>query len=106
VSELTFSPSLLPTNFTLLPSFTKPIKEEVKAYTFAHWHEFEGMEWFTPGFIAQIPDEFIPSRNLQQLNDAAVAEGKKEREKRKPTSLSSMKEVVITLTTFDTVSDV
>jgi len=64
------------------------------------------MDWFTPGLISQIPDEFIPSRNLQQLNNAAVAEGKKEREKLQPTTISSMKEIVITLTTVDTMTDV
>ena len=47
----------------------------MKAYTFAHWHEFEGMVWFTPEFIAQIPDEFIPGRALQQLNEAAIEAG-------------------------------
>ena len=64
------------------------------------------MDWFTPGLISQIPDEFIPSRNLQQLNNAAVAEGKTEREKLQPTTISSMKEVVITLTTVDTMTDI
>jgi len=29
-----------------LPQF-QPIKEEVKAYTSEHWHEFLGMDWFT-----------------------------------------------------------
>jgi hypothetical protein len=60
------------------------------------------MVWFTPEFIAQIPDEFIPGRALQQLNEAAAGGV---REKLQPTNLSSMKEVVITLTTVDTVTD-
>ena len=100
------SPATTPPPSPHSPSFIQPIKEEVKAYTSEHWHEFVGMDWFTPGFVSQIPDDFIPSRTLQQLNNAAVAAGKKEREKLQPKTLSSMKEIVITLTTVDTMTDV
>jgi len=61
------------------------------------------MEWFTTGFIAQVPDEFIPGRALQLLNEAAAGGA---RERLQPTTISSMKEVVITLTTVDTVTDI
>jgi len=60
------------------------------AYTFAHWHEFEGMAWFTPGFIAQIPDEYIPSLNLQQVSERSERALRKTRVRatNKPTTLS------------------
>jgi len=89
-------------------SFTESIKDEVIAYMRDNWAEWERTEpaWFTPKFIASVGDEFIPSRNLQQLNDTAVAEGKAEREKQKPTNLSSIKEIVITLSTVELLSDI
>ena len=62
----------------------------MKAYTFAHWHEFKGMVWFTPEFIAQIPDEFIPGRALQQLNDTSVAEGGAGRNRRNSVSVKEI----------------
>ena len=78
----------------------------MKAYTFAHWHEFEGMVWFTPGFIAQIPDEFIPGRALQQLSSLAEMQGKAHRDRPQTMTVSDLKEVIITLSTADIVSDI
>jgi len=70
-----------------------------------NWAEWERTQpaWFTPKFIASVGDEFIPGRALQQLNEAATGG---EREKLQPTTISSMKEVVITLTTVDTMTDI
>ena len=89
-------------------SFTESIKDEVIAYMHDNWAEWERTQpaWFTPKFIASVGDEFIPGRALQQLNDTAVAEGKAEREKQKPTNLSSIKEIVITLSTVELLSDI
>jgi len=89
-------------------SFTESIKDEVIAYMHDNWAEWELTKpaWFTPKFIASVGDEFIPGRALQQLNDTAVAEGKAEREKQKPTNLSSIKEIVITLSTVELLSDI
>ena len=49
-------------------SFIKPIKEEVKKYVADNWDSWVDEDWLTPGFIAQIPDEFIPSHALRALN--------------------------------------
>lgn len=51
-------------------SFTASIKDEVRAYVHLHWEEFETSQpdWFTPGFIAQVPDWYIPKQNLDVLN--------------------------------------
>jgi len=89
-------------------SFTESIKDEVIAYMHDNWAiwELTRPAWFTPKFIASVGDEFIPGRALQQLNDTAVAEGKAEREKQKPTNLSSIKEIVITLSTVELLSDI
>ena len=91
--------------FTNHSSFTESIKEEVIIYMHDNWAEWERTQpaWFTPKFIASVGDEFIPGRALQQLNEAAAGGV---REKLQPTTISSMKEVVITLTTVDTVTDV
>ena len=50
-------------------SFTESIKDEVKAYVFLHWEEFKEQkpDWFTPGFIAQVPDWYIPKKDLEEL---------------------------------------
>jgi hypothetical protein len=48
-------------------SFIQPIKEEVKQYVREHWAEFQGAEWFTKGLIANIPDDFIPDDQLEEL---------------------------------------
>ena len=48
-------------------SFIQPIKEEVKQYVREHWTEFQGAEWFTKGLIANIPDDFIPDDQLEEL---------------------------------------
>jgi len=86
-------------------SFTESIKDEVINYMHDNWAEWERTQpaWFTPKFIASVGDEFIPGRALQQLNEAAAGGV---REKLQPTTISSMKEVVITLTTVDTITDV
>jgi len=91
--------------FTNHSSFTESIKEEVIIYMHDNWAEWERTQpaWFTPKFIASVGDEFIPGRALQQLNEVAAGGV---REKLQPTTISSMKEVVITLTTVDTVTDV
>ena len=91
--------------FTNHSSFTESIKDEVIIYMHDNWAEWERTQpaWFTPKFIASVGDEFIPGRALQQLNEAAAGGA---REKLQPTTLSSMKEVVLTLTTVDTVTDV
>jgi len=94
--------------FTNHSSFTESIKDEVIAYMRDNWAEWVRTQpaWFTPKFIASVGDEFIPGRALQQLNDTAIEAGKLGRERRKILTLSSMKEVVITLTTVDTITDV
>jgi len=51
-------------------SFIQPIKEEVKQFVREHWAEFQGAEWFTKGLIANIPDEFIPVDQLEELGGA------------------------------------
>jgi len=86
-------------------SFTTSIKDEVITYMHAKWAEWERTQpaWFTPKFIATVGDEFIPGCALQQLNEAAAGGT---REKLQPTTISSMKEVVITITTVDTITDV
>jgi len=86
-------------------SFTTSIRDEVITYMHANWATWVRTKpaWFTPHFIASVGDEFIPGRALQQLNEAAAGGA---REKLQPTTLSSMKEVVLTLTTVDTVTDV
>ena len=91
--------------FTNHSSFTESIKEEVIIYMHDNWAEWERTQpaWFTPKFIASVGDEFIPGRALQQLNEVAAGGV---REKLQPTTISSMKEVVITLTTVDTITDV
>ena len=43
------------------------IKTEVKEYTLAHWHEFEGKSWLTKAIVSQIPDEFIPTGALARV---------------------------------------
>jgi len=85
-------------------SFTTSIKDKVITYMHDKWAEWERTQpaWFTPKFIASVGDEFIPGRALQQLNEAAAGGV---REKLQPTTISSMKEVVITLTTVDTMTD-
>jgi len=81
-------------------SFTESIKDEVITYMHANWAEWERTQpaWFTPKFIASVGDEFIPGRALQQLNEAAAGGV---REKLQATTLSSMKEIIITLSTAD-----
>ena len=63
------------------------------------------LQWFTERFIATVGDEFIPGANLDVLDDEAALIGKKGRDRRKIYTLSSMKEVVITLSTVDIVTD-
>jgi len=94
--------------FTNHSSFTESIKDEVIAYMRDNWAEWERTQpaWFTPKFIASVGDEFIPGRALQQLNEAAIEAGVGARRRREIITLSSMKEVVITLTTVDTMTDV
>jgi len=91
--------------FTNHSSFTESIKDEVIAYMHDNWAIWEVIRpaWFTPKFIASVGDEFIPGRALQRLNEAAAGGV---REKLQPTTISSMKEVVITLTTVDTMTDI
>ena len=88
-------------------SFTASIREEVIDYTHANWAGWERdpPDWF-PGLLAQISDDFIPGRNVDVLDALAVMGGKKGRERKKPVSISSMKEVVIMLTTVDTMTDI
>ena len=86
-------------------SFTTKIKDKVITYMHDNWENWcqTRPAWFTPKFIASVGDEFIPGRALKQLNEAAAGGV---REKLQPTTISSMKEVVITLTTIDTITDV
>ena len=81
-------------------SFTEGIKNEVITYMHANWATWVRTQpaWFTPKFIASVGDEFIPGRALQQLNEAAAGGV---REKLQATTLSSMKEIIITLSTAD-----
>ena len=85
-------------------SFTTSIRDEVITYMHANWAAWvrTNPAWFTPHFIASVDDEFIPGRALKQLNEAAGGA----REKLQPTTISSMKEIVITLTTVDTMTDI
>ena len=94
--------------FTNHSSFTESIKDEVIAYMHDKWAEWVRTQpaWFTPKFIASVGDEFIPERALRRLSETAIEAGNLGRERRKILTLSSMKEVVITLTTVDTMTDV
>jgi len=94
--------------FTNHSSFTESIKDEVIAYMRDNWAEWVRTQpaWFTPKFIASVGDEFIPERALRRLSETAIEAGNLGRERRKILTLSSMKEVVITLTTVDTLTDV
>ena len=56
------------------------IKDDVKAFTLANWGrwEVEKPDWFTEGFKAGVPDDFIPKAALDELNRKSVG-GKRRR---------------------------
>jgi len=89
-------------------SFTDSIKPEVIAYMHANWARWTRTSppWFTSNFIASVDDVYIPKQSLRRMSEAAIEAGKLGRERREIVTLSSMKEVVITLTTVDTMTDV
>jgi len=80
----------------------------VLAYMHANWARWERTQpaWFTPKFIASVDDVFIPNQYLRHLSQAAIDVGKLGRDRREIITLSSVKEVVLTLTTIDTVTDI
>ena len=80
-------------------SFTEIIKSDVIVYMHANWAEWERTQpaWFTPKFISGVGDEYIPGRALRRMSDAFGGE----RPRMKATRLSSMKEIIITLSTAD-----
>ena len=86
--------------FTNTRSYIAECEEEVRAWMEANYEILVGEEWF---IVAKVPDDFLPRRILDELNEAAVGGV---REKLQPTTISELKEVVITLTTVDTVTDI
>ena len=53
-----------------------------------------------------VPDDFLPKQILAELNELAISQGKTERDQEKPIDFSSMKEIIITLSTADMITDI
>jgi len=86
--------------FSKRRSYIAKCEDEVRAWMEANYEILVGEEWFR---VELVPDDFLPKWILEELNEAAAGGV---REKLQPTTLSTMKEVVLTLTTVDTVTDV
>ena len=79
-------------------SYIFECEDEVRAWMEANYELLVGEDWF---IVAKVPDDFLPKRILGELNALAISEGKSGREKMEATTLSSMKEIIITLSTVD-----
>ena len=79
-------------------SYIAECEDEVKEWMEANYELLVGEEWF---IVEKVPDDFLPKRILGELNELAIFEGKSGREKMEATTLSSMKEIIITLSTAD-----
>ena len=79
-------------------SFIAECEDEVRAWMEQNYEILVGEDWF---IVAKVPDDFLPKRILGELNALAISEGKSGREKMEATTLSSMKEIIITLSTVD-----
>ena len=79
-------------------SYIAECEDEVRAWMEQNYEILVGEEWF---IVAKVPDDFLPKRILGELNALAISEGKSGREKMEATTLSSMKEIIITLSTVD-----
>ena len=74
------------------------IEEEVRGWLRENYELLVGEEWFR---VELVPDDLLPKQMLDELNELAISEGKSGREKMEATTLSSMKEIIITLSTVD-----
>ena len=79
-------------------SYLAECEEEVKGWIAQNYDILVGEEWF---IVAKVPDDFLSKQILGELNELAISEGKSGREKMEATTLSSMKEIIITLSTVD-----
>ena len=79
-------------------SYIFECEDEVRAWVEANYELLVGEDWF---IVAKVPDDFLPKQMLDELNELAISEGKSGREKMEATTLSSMKEIIITLSTVD-----
>ena len=84
--------------FTNTRSYIAECEDEVRAWMEQNYEILVGEDWF---IVAKVPDDFLPKRILGELNALAISEGKSGREKMEATTLSSMKEIIITLSTVD-----
>ena len=66
--------------FTTHADLWSDIKDDVRAFTLANWArwEVEKPDWFTEGFKAGVPDDYMPKGALDELNRTSVG-GKRRR---------------------------
>ena len=84
--------------FSKRRSYIAECEDEVRAWMEQNYEILVGEDWF---IVAKVPFDFLPKRILGELNALAISEGKSGREKMEATTLSSMKEIIITLSTVD-----
>ena len=79
-------------------SYIAECEDEVRGWLRENYELLVGEEWFR---VELVPDDLLPKQMLDELNELAISEGKSGREKMEATTLSSMKEIIITLSTVD-----